>query len=124
MRRSTTATAAKQGNTLSRQRRRQIGLSSGESEFHAIVRGPAPAVGMKSMAGDYGNEVKVALETDSVSGSGMSLRLGAGKVRHVDTQWLWAQGVFHRRGATIRKIPGVSNEADFVTIFLGGETIQ
>ena len=59
------------------------------------MRATAPALGMKSMARDYGYELNVALETDSVSGRGMSLRLGAGKVRHVDTQWLSMQGVFH-----------------------------
>ena len=41
------------------------------------------------MARDHGHEVKVALETDVVSGRGMSLRLGVGKVRLVNTQWSW-----------------------------------
>ena len=82
------------------------------------------ALGMESMAKDHGNEVKVALETDSVSGRGVSLRLGFWRVRHVDTQWLCVQGVFHRREATIRKIPGVSNGADFMTNFCEGKKIQ
>ena len=67
-------------------------------QFHAIERPTAAALGMKSMA-------KVAFD-DSVSGRGMSLCLGAANVRHVDTQWLWVQGSFHKRDATIRKIPG------------------
>ena len=71
-----------------------IVLSSGESEFHAIVRGTAAALGMQSMARDYGHEVKIALETDLVSGLGMWLRLGAGKGRQMDIEWLW---VYHRR---------------------------
>ena len=44
-------------------------------------------------------------------------------MRHVETQWLWIQGVFHRREATIRKIPGVTNEADLMTKFLDGASI-
>ncbi len=64
--------------------------------------------------------MKIVTETDSVAGRGMSLRLGAGKVRHVETQWLWVQGVSHRKEATIRKIPGVTNEADLMTKFLDG----
>ena len=98
-------------------------MSSGESEFYAIVRGVATALGFKSMALDYGVVVKIVTETDSVAGRGMSLRLGAGKVRHVETQWLWVQGVFHRKEATIRKIPGVTNEADLMTKFLDGSKI-
>ena len=58
-----------------------------------MVRGTATAFDMKSMTRYYGHEVKVALEIASVSGLDMSLRLGAGMVRHVDTQWLWVQGV-------------------------------
>ena len=52
----------------------------------------------------------------------MSLRLGAGKVRQVDTPWLWAQGVIHRREATIREKPRTSNETDLMTKFLNGRT--
>ena len=69
---------------------------SGESEFFAVVRGTATALGMKSMARDYGHEVKVALEIDSVSGS-MSLRLGAGS--------------FPLTKPTIRIIPGTSQRS-------------
>ena len=60
------------------------------------MRGTATALGVKSMARDYGHEFKVALDT---FGCGMSLRLGAEKVRYVDTQWLGVQGVSHMREA-------------------------
>ncbi len=68
--------------------------------------------------------VAVVLETDSVAVRGMALRLGAGKVWQLDTQWLWVQGVFHRRDASIRKIPGDKNEADLMTKFLHGGKIN
>ena len=48
------------------------------------MRGRVTAPGVTNVARDYGHKVKVALETDSVSGASVSLRLGAGKVRHVD----------------------------------------
>ena len=76
------------------------------------------------MTRDHGHVVKVALETDSVSGRGTSPRLGARNGRHVDTQWLWVQAVVRRREAAIRRVPGTSNEADFVTTLLGGRKIQ
>ena len=68
-------------------------------------------------------QVHVARETGSVSERGMSPRLG-GRVRHVDTRWLLVQGVFHKREATIPKIPGISNEADLMTKFLDGPGIR
>ena len=92
-----------------------IALSIGESEFYAIVRGVATALGLKSLAKDYGLAVTVAIETDSVAGRGMALRLVAFKVRHIDTQWLWVQGVFQRKEGTIKKIPGIENEAALMT---------
>ena len=101
-----------------------IALSSGESEFYAIVRGVATALGLKSLAKDYGLAVTVAIETDSVAGRGMALRLGAGKVRHIDTQWLWVQGVFHFKEATIKKIPGIENEGDLMTKYLDKNNIN
>ena len=78
---------------------------------------------MKSMTRDYGHELEVALETDSVSGRGMSRRL-SGKVRQVNTQWFRVQCVFHRREATLRKISGISNEANLRTKIQDGKTIQ
>ena len=74
-RRSTTCIAVDHGKHVIKHRRRhkrRSRLSTGESEFYAIVRGTALALGMKNMANDYGHEVKVALETDSLSGRGMS----------------------------------------------------
>ena len=44
-------------------------------------------------------------------------------MRHVETQWLWVQGVFHRKEAVIRKIVGASNEADLMTKFVDGSKI-
>ena len=60
------------------------------------------------MAGDDGNNAKVALETDSVSRRGPSLRRKCDMWHPVAV----GAGVFHGREATIRKIPRVSEEAD------------
>ena len=63
-----------------------LAISSGESEFYSIVKGVATGLGLKSMAADFGISLKLIIETDSVAGRGMTLRLGAGKVRHIETQ--------------------------------------
>ena len=54
----------------------------------------------------------------------MGQRLGAGKVRHLQTQYLWVQDVFHTRRATLRKIPGPLNPADLMTKHVGAEDIN
>ena len=51
-------------------------------------------------------------------------RFGAGKERHVDTQWLRVHKVFHRRRATILKIPGASNQSDLKSNLSDGQKIQ
>ena len=45
----------------------------------------------KEQVRDHGHEDKIALEIDR---RGRSLRLGAGKERHMDTEWLLVDEVF------------------------------
>ena len=123
-RRSTTGMAVMHGKHLLRassSTQAVIALSSGESEFYAIVKGVATAIGMQNAAKDLGIKVAIAVETDSVAARGMALRLGAGKIRHIDTQWLWVQRIFHERKCSIKKIPGSDNEADLMTKHLDGK---
>ncbi len=91
-RRSTSGLAAFHGRHLIKAAsatQTAIAMSSGDSEFYSIVRGVMTAYGFKSMALDFCVVVKLVIETDWVAGRGMSLWLGAGKVRHVETHWLW-----------------------------------
>ena len=64
------------------------------------------------------------IETDATAGRGMALRLGAGRVRHLHTQYLWVQGVFHEKRARLDKVPGNHNTADMMTKHLNGEMID
>ena len=69
-RRSTTGIAAHHGKFVIKTAsttQTVITLSSGGSQFYAIVRGKATALGMKSVARGYGHEVKAAVGTDLVS---------------------------------------------------------
>ena len=74
-----------------------IKAASGESQFHAIVRGIATALDMKS-AKRYGHEVKVVIETDAVDGRGVSLRLSAGRSA-TQTPVVVAAGSFPQAGS-------------------------
>jgi hypothetical protein len=126
-RRSTTGIALYHGKHLlkaSANTQSVIALSSGESEFYAIVRGTSVGLGAQSMCEDFGMKKDLIIETDATAGRGMALRLGAGKVRHLHTQYLWVQGVFHQKRARLNKVPGNHNTADMMTKHLNGETID
>ena len=70
-----------------------IGLSSGESEFDACVKGGAALLGMRSLRLDWGVCPKLTLKirTDSSAAKGFGTRRGLGRQRHVSTRFLWLQ---------------------------------
>ena len=87
-RRSTTGTAIYHGQHLlkaSANTQTVISVSSGESEFYAIVRGVSAGLGCQSMARDFSQTKGLVIKTDATAGKGMSQRLGAGKLRHLQT---------------------------------------
>ena len=66
-----------------------IGLSSGESEFYACVKGAA-LLGMRSLMLDWGICPKLTLiiRTDPSAAKGFATRRGLGRQRHVSTRFL------------------------------------
>ena len=99
-------------------------MSSGESEFYAIVRGTSVGLGAQSMCKDFGMVKDLVVETYATAGRGMALRLGAGKVRHLHTQYLWVQAIYHDRLAKLVKVAGELNTADLMTKHLAGDKID
>ena len=68
-----------------------ISLSSGEAELTGIVRGTCEAIGARSISKDLGSELEGMVFTDASAALSMTGRIGAGKVRHLDTSLLWVQ---------------------------------
>ena len=68
-----------------------IALSSGESEFYAIVRGMLMILFVRNLASECGITFdKLELKSDSSAARGMVSRLGVGKkAKHIDTQYLY-----------------------------------
>ena len=93
-------------------------ISSGEAEFYAIVEGISRALGVQSLLKDLGQFLKVQIHTDSTAGKGIAQRNGIGKVRHLDTKYLWIQSVVKDRLVELVKILGKVNPADVGTKFL------
>ena len=83
-----------------------ISLSSGESEYYALVKGGAVALGYASLLKDWGVNLGESplVSSDSSAARAMSLRVGIGKVRHHDARNLWTQNAVQTMGLLVRKL--------------------
>ena len=82
------------------------GLSGGEREFVALVRGVSVGLGAKAMAEDFGQNFGMDLETDSSAAKGVATRRGVGKIRHLHTPLLWLQRRVTNRELRVWKAEG------------------
>ena len=82
------------------------------------------ALGFRSMAADLGEEVKLVLRSDSAAALGIIGRRGLGKVRHLETGYLWLQDLVTARRISVKKVKGTDNPADLGTKHLKAEDVQ
>ncbi len=117
-RKSTSGAAIKLGGftvkTYSRSQK-SIALSSAEAELYAIVSGLSEALGMQSILHDLGIETAVRCFTDSSAAIGITKRIGTGKVRHLQTQFLWVQELLANGRVQICRIGTHNNPPDLMT---------
>ena len=64
---------------------------------------------------DLGIHVSVTLFTDSSAARGIIHRAGLGKMRHLETGYLWLQAAVKAKRLQIRKVLGTDNPADLFT---------
>ena len=62
-----------------------VTTSSAEAELIALVKCTSEALGVKSMAQDWGHQMGVTLYADSSAALAIAKRKGAGKLRHIST---------------------------------------
>ncbi len=67
-----------------------IALSSGESEFHGVLKAPTMVPGMKGLMEDLGFGVEVQVNTASSAAKSIPARRGSGRVRRVEVRELWS----------------------------------
>ena len=60
----------------------------------------------------------VTLYSDSTAAGGMMHRAGLGKLRHLETGYLWLQSAVAKKRLQVRKIDGAENPADLFTKYL------
>ena len=101
-----------------------VALSSGEAELYALVKGASQAVGIMSMMMDYGIKAEGIVHTDATAAIGIAHRVGLGRTRHINVQYLWIQEKVQEKQLTIKKIGTNDNPADLLTKFLKQELIE
>ena len=92
-----------------------IALSSGEAEYYAAVRASAEGLGIQSLMRGLGIEVKVRVWLDASAAKSIAPRAGLGRVRHLETKFLWLQSAVSSKRVELRKIRGEENPADILT---------
>ena len=61
-----------------------IALSSGEAEYHGMVRGASIGLGIQSMLADLGVALQLRSRTDASAAKGVASRRGLGKGRQIE----------------------------------------
>ena len=92
-----------------------IALSSAEAEYYAAVRAAAEALGMQSLMRDLGFECTIRVWIDASAAKSVASRAGLGKIRHMETKFLWLQEAVSGKRIELRKILGIHNPADLLT---------
>jgi hypothetical protein len=68
-----------------------IALSSGEAEYYGLVSCISNVLGEVAIAKDFGILLKGHVWMDATAGIAIGSRRGLGKVKHIDTVFLWCQ---------------------------------
>ena len=97
-----------------------VALSSAEAELYGIVKATAETMGLVSVMHDLGQVTTGHLLADASAALGILQRRGLGKVRHLNTNFLWVQEVAATRGIRYGKIDGKENAADMFTKAISG----
>jgi hypothetical protein len=92
-----------------------VSLSSGESEYYALVSGASNLLGEVSTAKDWGLQPESEVFMDASAGIAMGSRRGLGKAKHVDTQYHWVQDRVAKRYFRLKKVDTGDMLADVLT---------
>ena len=98
---------------------KSIALSSGESEFVAMVGGSSEGMLVKHLVKfAIGEETDARVRSDSSAARSMAQRQGIGRVRHLDASLLWIQQRERQKELQVSAVPSEINPADLGTKIL------
>ena len=102
-----------------------VALSSAEAEFNAVVKGLVEGIHISNLIQElWGKAVPVRVSTDARACKGMLLRSGVGRLKHLSTKQLWAQGAIAAYAIQVQKISRNINSADSMTHVLGFQELS
>ena len=114
------------GNLIESRVRTQksISLSSGESEFVAMVGGSSEGMFVKHvMSFMLEEEAEMRVRSDSSAARAMVSRYGVGRVRHLDASLLWIQQKEKKKELSVSPIPSEVNPSDVGTKVLSRQRL-
>ena len=126
-RRSTTGGYAAYGTHLLKmwcKTQATIALSSAEAELYGMVRASAETIGIMSMFKDLGVEVGGRILGDASAALAIIARKGIGRIRHLDTNYLWVQEQAATGKLDYKKVSGKENGSDLFTKALSWEEMM
>ena len=92
-----------------------VSLSSGEAEYYGMVKAAAAALGLQALMRDWGFDAQIAIESDSSAARSFASRRGLGRLRHVQTRYLWLQERVKLGHVKLHAVAGTNNYADVLT---------
>ena len=92
-----------------------VSLSSGEAEYYGMVTAIANALGDVALAADWGVRLEPQIHMDATAGISIGSRRGLGRVKHIDTVFLWVQEVVNRGRVRVDKKSTHEMIADVLT---------
>ena len=95
-----------------------IALSSGEAEYYSLVTLVSELCGIRSLALDWNLNYKLTTNVDATAAIGIASRRGLGKLKHVDTVFLWIQERIESLKITVHKKHTTEMLADILTKFV------
>ena len=102
-----------------------IALSSGEAELYGAIRASSEFVGMMSAIEDLNYDGMVGeVLGDASAALGVIKRKGTGRLRHLNTSWLWIQDMAAQKHLEYSKVNGNDNIADLFTKALTQDVIR
>ena len=88
-----------------------------------IIKTSSETVGIISILKDWNMFYKADIMADASAALGIIGRTGLGKLRHIDTSYLWLQQESIKKKLIMGKVKGTENPADMNTKGLSGDEI-
>ena len=101
-----------------------VALSSAEAELYGLVRASSEALGLASLHQDLGTSMRCTVLVDATAALAIVARQCVGRVRHLDTYFLWMQEKSRLGKIKLETVDGTLNGADLFTKALPWSIIE